>query len=79
MPVCVHLRWLSPCVLMCIPVLHAHLLCAGMKLDAIYLSQIYNSGSERAMNTLVSVADEGVERRDLSILPGNYSRIYYQQ
>lgn len=31
------------------------------------------------MNKLVSVTDEGVERCDLSIPPGNYSRIYYQK
>lgn len=68
-----------PRVPKCISVLHAHSLCAWMKLDAIYQSQIYNSGLQRGMNTLVSVADEGVERCDLSILPGNYSRIYYQQ
>lgn len=62
-----------------IPVLHAHSPCAGMKLDAIYQSQIYNSGLQWGMNTLVSVADEGVERCDLLIRLGNYSRIYYQQ
>lgn len=33
------------------------------KQDALSHCQIYNSGTQRAMNTLVSVADEGDEQR----------------
>ena len=33
-----------------------------MEQDVIYHSQIYNSGTQRGMNTLVSVADEGDEQ-----------------
>lgn len=55
-----------------------------MKQDAIHHSQVNNSGTQRGMNTLVSVADEGDEQRRgvmglLSILPGNYSAIYYNR
>lgn len=52
------------------------------KPDVINHSQIYNSGSQRGMNTLVSVADDGDEQRViwlLSILPGNHSAIYNQR
>ena len=55
--------------------------CAHMKQDAIYRSQIYKSGAQQEMDTLVSVADQGDEQRRgvmclLLILPGNYSTIY---
>lgn len=58
--------------------------CVQMKQDVIYQSQIYNSSAQRWENTLVSVADEPDEQRRgvmwlLSILPGNYSTIYYQR
>lgn len=37
--------------------------CEQIKQDALCHSQIYNSGTQRGMNTLVSVADEGDEQR----------------
>lgn len=62
------------CVLMCVqPTQHS-----------TRLSQIYNSGAQQGMNTLVSVEDVEDEQRTglmwlLSILSGNYSTIYYQR
>ena len=44
----------------CIPVF---CMCVQTKQDAMYHLQIYNSGTERGLNTLVSVADEGDEQR----------------
>lgn len=78
----VHLTvWVFQCVYLCFACV---VVWEQTKQDALCRSQIYNSGTRRRMNTLVSVADERDEQRRgvmwlLLILPGNYSAIYYQR